>query len=459
MVERRDVLAGVAIGVAALASSGEVKKANANWGMPTLKEPFDRRMLVNKPRAYKVMADENVDGIVALNPINVFYLSNFVSYRTKMLSPHASFAVMARDETQPIGVSVVSTDLAEIASSERDYAPLVIPYSFPTNWRDLVAKGALTTEPEASPGVGRWGFQESTLTAREKEWFKLQSAWQGKMAPTPEWALVRLLKETGLTKGRIAVDDWRIARILQDLGFNDVTCVPGDNIFRRIRMVKSEVELGFMRQAARANQDAAMAMMSQLRAGATKADIDQIFMVEAAKRGAKSTWLAAGTPAGLTDPELKPGQSLLIDAVSQVNYYHGDFGRTFVLGEPSNALKKRTDMMKVGWEAAFAALKPGLKFSEVSKIGSEAMKKSGLSETLVACGPHSVGLQHTDHPGASGVPYTASDDITLEENMTITVDFPSLSLGLGSAHFEDLVVITKNGAEPLASLGEPLVVG
>jgi Xaa-Pro aminopeptidase len=458
MVDRRDILTGVAVGAAALVAGSSEKNAEANWGMPALKQPFDRRMVVNKPRAYRVMEEYKLDGIVALNPINVFYLSNFVSYRTKMMNPHASFAVMARDEKQPIGVAVVSTDIWEIASKERDYAPLVIPYSFPTNWRDVAAKGDFTVEPQSSAG-GRWPFQDATLTAREKDWAAIDGVWKGKMAPTPEWALVRLLKETGLSKGRIAVDDWRIAKILQDLGFNGVTCVPGDNIFRRIRMVKSDVEIGFMRQVARANQDAAMAMLKQLGPGATKADMDHIFMVEAAKRGAKSTWIAAGTPAGLTDPELKPGQSMLIDAVSQINYYHGDFGRTYVLGDPPEALKKRAAMMRVGWDAAFAALKPGMKYSDVSKVGTEAMKKSGLSELLVGCGPHSVGLQHTDQPFVDGLPYAVGDDITLEENMTITVDFPSLSLGLGNAHLEDLVRITKTGAEVLATMDGPLVVG
>ena len=149
----------------------------------------------------------------------------------------------------------------------------------------------------------------------------------------------------------------------------------------------------------------------------------------------------------------------MLDCVSVVNYYHGDFGRTFVLGEPSADLKKRAAMMKVGWDEAFAALKPGVKFSQISAIGRGAMKKSGLSELSVGVGPHSVGLQHTDHPFVPGLPYAVADDIKLEENMTLTVDFPSLSMGYGNAHLEDLVPITKTGAEPLASMDGVLVVG
>lgn len=454
MFDRRDVLTGVA----ALAAAGQSNQAHAAWGMPVQKQPFDRRMVVNKPRAYRIMEEEKLDGIVALNPLNVFYLSNFLSHRVKTMHPHPSFAVMARDEKQPIGVTVTATD-TDITTDERDYAELVIPYSSPANWQEIAAKGDFSVEPQAVTRGGRWPVRESTQTPREKGWAQTERTWNAKMAPTAEWGLIRLLKEMGLSKGRIAVDDWRTAGILQGLGFNGVTCVPGDNTFRRIRVIKSEVELGWMRLAARANQDACMAALKQIEAGATNADIERLFNIECAKRGALFGNIQMGNTGGLQDETLKPGDSVMIDCVSMVNYYCGDFGRTFVLGEPSDALKKRTAMMKVGWQAAFEALKPGVKFSQISAIGQAAMKKSGISDMTVGCGPHSVGLQHTDHPFVPGLPYAVNDDLVLEENMTLTVDLPSLSLGYGNAHLEDVVRITKTGAEPLASMDGVLVVG
>ena len=459
MFDRRDVLTGMAVGVAALAAAGDGNQAHANWGMPGSNQPFDRRMVVNKPRAYRIMEEEKLDGIIALNPLNVFYLSNFVSYRAKMMTPNPTYAVMARDQKRPIGLTVASTDMADIVNAVRDYAELVIPYSSPVDWREIAERGDFTREPQAAPGGARLSSNEATQTSREKAQAQSERAWQGKMAPTPEWGLVRLLKEMGLSKGRIAVDDWRVAMTLQALGFTGVTCVDGDNTFRRIRVIKSEVEVGWLRLAAQANQEAAMATMKQIQRGATNADIERIFMIETAKRGALFDTLQVGNTGGLPEPELKTGQSVMLDCTSCVNYYHGDFGRTFVLGEPSAELKKRAAMMKVGWDAAFAALKPGVKFSQISAVGREAMKKSGLSELTVGVGPHSVGLQHTDHPFVPGLPYAVADDLTLEENMTLTIDFPSLSMGYGNAHLEDLVRITKTGAEPLANMDGVLVVG
>jgi Xaa-Pro aminopeptidase len=461
MVERRDVLTGLAKGMAVgvAATVTESKSASANWGMPALKAPFDRRIPFNRARADKVMAEEGVDALVALNPVNVFYCTNLVSYRFKMqASPTPSFAVVPRDAKRPTGLIAVTNDLWDIAAAERAYPELIVAYGGASGWQDIAASGDFGVEPRAIPGA-RWTTAPATMTPRERDQAALDARHADKLAPTPEWALIHALKELGLTKAKIAVDDMRIARILDWAGLKGVTCVEGDNIFRRIRVVKSEVEIGHMRAAARANQDAAMATMRALKAGMTRADIEVLFMQEAAKRGAKAVWIAAGTTAGLVDPELKPGQSLMIDAVSQINYYHGDFGRTFVLGEPSKALDARTRMMKIGWDAAFAALKPGRKYSEIAAIGREAMKKSGLSEVTVVCGPHSVGLQHTDEPYVRGLPYAVKDDLVLEENMTLTIDFPSQAPGLGHGHLEDLVRITKDGAEALGARDGALVVG
>ncbi|NIP86890.1 MAG: Xaa-Pro dipeptidase, partial [Planctomycetales bacterium] len=43
--------------------------------------------------------------------------------------------------------------------------------------------------------------------------------------------------------------------------------------------------------------------------------------------------------------------------------------------------------------------------------------------------------------------------------MTLTVDFPNMEPGWGATHLEDLVVITADGAKPLATMDSPLVVG
>ena len=227
---------------------------------------------------------------------------------------------------------------------------------------------------------------------------------------------------------------------------------------RKIRVVKSDVEITNMRIAAGANQEAAMAAIAKFDIGANEEDINNLFALEAARRGARAMWLVAGGVGGLRNGEIVRDEPILFDAVSQIRNYHGDFGRTVVVGEPSDKLVQRIKLIKAGWQAAFETLRPGIRYSEVQRAARAAMKKTGLPEARVGVTPHSVGLQHTDEPYRDGLPFTMKDDLVLAENMTLTVDFPSMELGWGSCHLEDLVVITHDGAEPLATMDDPLVV-
>ena len=94
----------------------------------------------------------------------------------------------------------------------------------------------------------------------------------------------------------------------------------------------------------------------------------------------------------------------------------------------------------------------------VRSAGLEAMRKAGYGDVLTVAVPHSVGLQHTDEPFRDGLPFAVKDDLVLEENMTLTVDFPHIEVGFGACHLEDLVRVTRDGAEPLAAMDDPLIV-
>lgn len=462
MVERRDVLTGLAAGAAmtGLAVS-DGRDAWANWGSiaPGYSPgaDFDGRLLVNKPRAYQVMEEVGLDGIVALNPVNVFYLSNYLGYKVAQMYSFPAFAVLPRDPNQTSFLITSHVDLWNIANGEREY-PELMPYSYATDWEAYLEEKNWQTPPNAGPATP-WPVDQEGLNSREAEWQSVQDHYNGLMSASSEYALARALKESGLAKGTIAVDDWRIAKVLEKVGLDSVKCVEGDNIFRRIRLIKSEVELGHMRTIANANQDAAEAMFAQLDKGATRADVDRLFMVEAAKRGAKATWIAAGSVGGLPDGEIVEGRPLLMDAVSQINLYHGDFGRTFVLGEPSKKLEQRAALMRVAWDEGFAALKPGRTYGDIKAVAQDAMKKTGLPMFGVGASPHSVGLQHTDEPFVEGLPFQKRDDLVLQEGMTMTVDFPYMEPGWGACHLEDLVVITKDGAESLGRMDGPLYIG
>jgi hypothetical protein len=136
------------------------------------------------------------------------------------------------------------------------------------------------------PNTHGWAVnRETPHTAIEDRWIAAQRESFEAAAPTIAWAVVKALEESGLTKATLGVDDERIATMLRRIGLTGARFVPGANLFRRIRVIKSPVEIALMRIAGENNSVATERVIQGLQKGMTAEDIEQSFAVEAAKLG------------------------------------------------------------------------------------------------------------------------------------------------------------------------------
>lgn len=85
-------------------------------------------------------------------------------------------------------------------------------------------------------------------------------------------------------------------------------------------------------------------------------------------------------------------------------------------------MKKATEAIALGWATVRDALRPGLRFSDITALGRETLRKVGYGFE-VAFAPHSVGLYHTDAAGLG--------DLVLEPGMILSVDCPVMQAGIG----------------------------
>ena len=108
--------------------------------------------------------------------------------------------------------------------------------------------------------------------------------------------------------------------------------------------------------------------------------------------------------------------------------------------------------------AVFDAIKPGVKYSDLRRIGLQTMIKAGMPDYAVFVTPHSVGLQHDDNPRHLDGFGVKSFDHLLQENMVLTVDLPYLEVGYGCGHNEDVFRVTKTGYEPLNTERDPFII-
>jgi Xaa-Pro aminopeptidase len=159
----------------------------------------------------------------------------------------------------------------------------------------------------------------------------------------------------------------------------------------------------------------------------------------------------------LSQDTIRDGQALFLDSVSHYRHYHGDYARMVFVGEPPPAAREAARAVAHGWSALREQLRPGLRYSQIGALGRDAVRKGGF-DVAVGFGPHSVGLMHTDEPGEDAGGFYRKLDLTLQENMILSVDCPVLDTGLGgSAHTEDLMLITADGAVPLHDLADPVI--
>ena len=418
--------------------------------------------LMNLEQAYRVMEEEQLDGLVLAEPINVFHLTGHWGSLAKMGYPAPAYALLSKDQRQAPGL--VMTQFIYYYTYADGHFDFPLQTWLFSGWDRRLQDGgkgaAGDGEPLANPAYVFEDKGEADL--REIEVHR-RSTLDGalseqKLSADARWALVNAVRGMGLDRGRIGVDHLVVSAIFETAGL-DAVPVYADRALRRIRAIKSPREVELMRFSAQANAEAALTATRAARAGATYQELRAAFYSEAAKRGNLGVFMQVDTIGAETgDGEFREGQAFQIDCVSHGFHYHGDYGRTVFLGEPSRSMKRVTDAIALGWDAIMEALKPGLRYSEIRAIGMEALRKGGY-DLDVAFTPHSVGLMHTDDPGRADSPFYVKEDVVLAENMIISVDCPVRNVGLGgSAHLEDLTLITADGGVQINAIGDRVIV-
>lgn len=411
--------------------------------------------LMNGERARFFMEQEGIDALVVAQPVNVFYVTNHWPQLARMGYTHSMFGVFCRDPGRPIALISNAFGYYYSHSDEAAFADRIV-FTYTQADPEADAEAGADDPPAASPVMLRI-VDEALVTPRERRRRESLGRTRGNSA-TAAGALVKALRELRLEKASLGVDDAAIEPMLRARGIA-ARFIPADDTLRRIRLAKSPMELRLMRLAAQQNVDAAFAAARSAREAGTTRILRSRFFAEAALRGNTGLFMVIdGSSSEVMDWPLRDGMAVSIDCVSTCRYYHGDFARTIFVGEPRAPIRRATAAIAIAWDDVREKLRAGLKFSDIPRLGHESLRKQGVDLT-VSFRPHSVGLFHTDHPRNDLSQGRVSPDIVLEENMILSVDCPVLDTGLGgTAHLEDLMLIRKDGAEPLHGIGERVIV-
>ena len=398
------------------------------------REPF-----LDRERARRILTEDGLDAMVVGEGRNVFHATNFFPLLERMSMIASTLAIIPRDPQRPVALVIPVFSYYYIQADDGP-VPGVQPFVFTSPRPGAAAGDVVVYKLDGEP------------PAREQNRRKVLAA----AAPyhaSMEQALGKALAELGVARGRLGYDDSSVAQLLTRAALA-ATLVDADDTPRRIRLVRTPAEVRMMKLASEANVTAAHATIRAARELGSVRALRQRFFAEAALRGNLGVFMVVNASSSdAYDEPLRDGQALMIDCVSHLRNFHGDYGRTIFFGEPNKRMRYCTDAMAKTWGELQGLIRPGMCFSQVRELGTTTLAKFGI-DVPVTFSPHSVGLAHTDQPRLNADGSRA--EVIIEENMILSIDCPLFETGAGgTAHLEDLVLVTRQGTVPIHDTGTP----
>ncbi|MGO3153063.1 MAG: M24 family metallopeptidase [Galactobacter sp.] len=251
---------------------------------------------------------------------------------------------------------------------------------------------------------------------------------------------------------------WLVYRI-QSL--RDLTGTTAGPLLHTLRAVKTPAELEFMRAASRAADDAYRSLQAMSLVGRSETQVADLIcdllQQHGCDTGSGEALVAAGPNAAVPhhvagSRVLEAGDVVIIDYGGRVHGYNSDTSRTFVLGAADQKLRDIHATVLQANQAAFAAVRPGVRIQEIDAVARNVIAKAGYAEHFLHRTGHGIGFEVHEHP------YVVPGDITvLQEGMTFTIEPGIYVPGIGGVRIEDVIEVTANGANSLNSTSRDLL--
>ncbi len=247
--------------------------------------------------------------------------------------------------------------------------------------------------------------------------------------------------------------------------------------------IKTEDEITRFRESGKRLARVLQAVIEVVRPGITTLDID--ILAEKLIREAGGIPIFKGYGAGSGEPfpaslctslndevvhgipkskrTIREGDILKLDIGMRYDGMVTDMARTIAIGEVSVEAKKLMDVTRESLRLGIAILRPGVRISEYARTVQSYVEERGFSVVRDLVG-HGVGRELHEDPQIPNFLSKDMYDFIIERGMTLALE-PMINAGKFpvkvasddwafittdgslSAHFEDSVVITENGAE------------
>ncbi len=217
------------------------------------------------------------------------------------------------------------------------------------------------------------------------------------------------------------------------------------------RMIKSPHEVELLRLGSSVTLQAYEAAWRSMHPGMTQNDFGALVSAAHAKLGfpggaTVQTGENSALPHGSVTPQVvREGTVLLIDGGCQVEGYHSDLSRTFVLGKATDKMKQIYEVVYRAQIAALKAARPGIACQDVDAAARKVIADAGYGanyDHFTHRVGHGLGMDEHEWPYL-----VRGNSLKLVPHMTFS-DEPGVYIrGEFGVRLEDDMHITEDGAE------------
>jgi len=270
---------------------------------------------------------------------------------------------------------------------------------------------------------------------------------------SPYQRVAQGLQDRGIATGNLGLEEYvrfvftdGIAKAVPQAKISSATPVSAG-----CRMVKSAHEIDLMRLAAKVSLAAYQAAYEALREGMTQQQFEDLVEGAHSRLGfaggadAQVGEYSAFPHGSITPQVIREGTIVLMDGGCKVEGYSSDISRTFVLGKPTERMKKVFDIVHNAQNAALKTARPGVECQAIDAAARKVITDAGFGPDYKFF-THRVG--HGMGMDGHEWPYLVrGNNLPLAANMTFS-DEPGVYIrGEVGVRLEDDMHITEDGAE------------
>lgn len=259
----------------------------------------------------------------------------------------------------------------------------------------------------------------------------------------------------------VGVDkSWSSGFLLRLMARVNANYVPGSHVTDSVRMIKDEEEIERMRESQAVNETVIGRMFGLLDPGLSEQKHHRMLHELYCSYGAEGYNImgvvAYGKSCGHAhhksgDATPVPGDCIMIDAGARLNGYRSDMTRTMFYKYAPDNMKDIYQVVKEAQSTAMDAVRPGVRFCDIDKIGRDIIARHGYGEYFTHRIGHNIGIDGHEFPDVGG-----ANTMEILPGMVFSVEPGIYIPGVGGVRIEDLVAVTGNGRQCLNKMSKEL---